>query len=279
MFAAFPSGFYAPQLQQLCPPFLPLLQLQPQNWMFSGFPESPRFEMQTTAPHSVSTLISAAEFAAMPQTPPPNSEDHKSVPTIKVSVESPQSGRIDSIGSTESRAARPAAQRPPSRSSKPPRRTAVKSSSERNQNTKTYPCPICDRVFSNSSNRARHKRVHTGEKPYSCCHCGLTFANASNRKKHQQTCGAPFPSKLGREQSAGEIQDFVGRSYDLTTGVPGRLVLAPTVRPQGLMDPDGGRRNLPQGGDDDISLEISDVFVEHPVGVLCRSIGTQPDNA
>lgn len=43
------------------------------------------------------------------------------------------------------------------------------------------------------------------------------------------------------------------------------------------MDPDGGRRNLPQGGDNDISLEISDVFVEHPVGVLCRSIGTQLD--
>eukprot|EP00035_Acanthoeca_spectabilis_P004557 m.104954 g.104954 ORF g.104954 m.104954 type:complete len:257 (-) comp12624_c0_seq1:123-893(-) len=53
-----------------------------------------------------------------------------------------------------------------------------------------YACPMCDRSFSNSSNRARHKRVHTGEKPFTCAHCNYAFANASNRKKHEQTCNS-----------------------------------------------------------------------------------------
>jgi hypothetical protein len=51
-----------------------------------------------------------------------------------------------------------------------------------------YPCPDCNRLFTNSSNMTRHRRIHTGDRPYLCEHCNLAFGNSSNRRKHERTC-------------------------------------------------------------------------------------------
>lgn len=53
---------------------------------------------------------------------------------------------------------------------------------------RVYACPDCHKLFSNSSNMTRHRRIHTGDRPYLCEHCNLAFGNSSNRRKHERSC-------------------------------------------------------------------------------------------
>ncbi len=53
---------------------------------------------------------------------------------------------------------------------------------------RSYACPECNKLFSNSSNMTRHRRIHTGDRPYLCEHCSLAFGNSSNRRKHERSC-------------------------------------------------------------------------------------------
>lgn len=51
---------------------------------------------------------------------------------------------------------------------------------------KLYKCEKCDKVYANSANLSRHRRVHTGEMPYACkvAGCDTCFRDLSSLKLH-----------------------------------------------------------------------------------------------
>eukprot|EP00035_Acanthoeca_spectabilis_P007659 m.140217 g.140217 ORF g.140217 m.140217 type:complete len:461 (+) comp14032_c0_seq3:1271-2653(+) len=84
---------------------------------------------------------------------------------------------------------------------------------------KVYKCPVCEHVFSCSSNLNRHKRIHTGDKPYKCSHCDTSFANSSNRKKHEKRCESRPRGKDSLNHSARSIPNTpMASGYTSETG-------------------------------------------------------------
>jgi uncharacterized Zn-finger protein len=68
---------------------------------------------------------------------------------------------------------------------------------------KPHTCPTCDKRFARSSNLSQHKRIHTGNKPHRCPTCDKRFARSSNLSQHKPihtgnkphkcpTCGKRF---------------------------------------------------------------------------------------
>ncbi|XP_023714941.1 zinc finger protein 135 isoform X2 [Cryptotermes secundus] len=55
-----------------------------------------------------------------------------------------------------------------------------------NVSAKRYKCGICNKRFSDSGNRAKHIRTHTGEKPYSCIVCNKHFSRSENLLRHSR---------------------------------------------------------------------------------------------
>jgi len=45
---------------------------------------------------------------------------------------------------------------------------------------KSYPCDVCDKLFSQSGRLTKHRRIHTGEKSYACAVCDKSFSISSN---------------------------------------------------------------------------------------------------
>lgn len=184
--ATAPRGFFNPQQQQMYPQhFFPMMG-QPQNWIASGqgMPMNPAM-LEMMAPH---TVAAAEHLAAMSfqQLHPTSVKDRSKSPlhTDERPVENFEGQPLrvvqplpnDNHGHTSSL---PLKKREMIAAAAAPAKGAVvakKASSNsktlagwkqdgKDAKVRTYPCPMCDRVFSNSSNRARHKRVHTGEKP------------------------------------------------------------------------------------------------------------------
>lgn len=167
---AVPRGFYPPEQHQACPPFIAMQP--PQNWV------AQQDTLMSTTPQIVGLMV--PQSATTPYHPyfpgfmgeqglvhntgghdgiqsshylEVQSAEQSSVKPIQSHSQStsilplkkrdvPKLGRIESTGSTVT-------------STEPFAAAAVR----------TYPCPTCGKEFTNSSNRVRHKRLHTGEKP------------------------------------------------------------------------------------------------------------------
>ncbi|XP_060677837.1 gastrula zinc finger protein XlCGF67.1-like [Hemiscyllium ocellatum] len=50
---------------------------------------------------------------------------------------------------------------------------------------RSFSCPECGKVFSNSSDLLSHRWVHTRERPFSCPNCGKGFTCCSKLLAHQ----------------------------------------------------------------------------------------------
>lgn len=54
---------------------------------------------------------------------------------------------------------------------------------------KPHACVECNRMFSDSSSLARHRRVHAGLKPFKCDLCGVkAFSRKATLTRHQVIC-------------------------------------------------------------------------------------------
>ena len=54
---------------------------------------------------------------------------------------------------------------------------------------KRYPCPICEKTFSQRSNRSKHMRTHTGDKPFKCewVNCFKAFSQRQDLDAHMRS--------------------------------------------------------------------------------------------
>ena len=53
--------------------------------------------------------------------------------------------------------------------------------------SKSFKCDVCFKVFDRNSNLVQHYRTHTGEKPFNCQLCDSKFAQKIHLVRHQAT--------------------------------------------------------------------------------------------
>uniref|UniRef100_A0A8C5PPV7 C2H2-type domain-containing protein n=1 Tax=Leptobrachium leishanense TaxID=445787 RepID=A0A8C5PPV7_9ANUR len=61
--------------------------------------------------------------------------------------------------------------------------------------TRPFKCSECGKRFTQSSDLAKHKMTHTGEKPFKCSECGKAFTLAANLARHNRIHTGEKPFK------------------------------------------------------------------------------------
>lgn len=61
--------------------------------------------------------------------------------------------------------------------------------------TREFPCNMCDKRFTFSSERKRHMLIHTGEKNYVCDFCDKAFNRPTNLRVHRRIHTGEHPHK------------------------------------------------------------------------------------
>ncbi|PNI46091.1 ZNF696 isoform 2, partial [Pan troglodytes] len=56
-----------------------------------------------------------------------------------------------------------------------------------------FPCSACGRSFKCSSDAAKHRSIHSGQKPYECSDCGKAFIHSSHVVRHQRAHSGERP--------------------------------------------------------------------------------------
>ena len=96
-------------------------------------------------------------------------------------------------------------------------RTTIECSSERTKHKyvhsgiKRYTCDICSKVFSSISHLTRHERIHSGERPFACDVCLLTFVDVSTLYKHKRTHSGLRPYVCNTCNKAYARNDYLVR--------------------------------------------------------------------
>ena len=88
----------------------------------------------------------------------------------------------------------------------------MKKHMEVHDESKSYPCPLCEKSFSEFGDLRKHDRTHSGVKPYSCNDCGQSFSQKSNLNTHKKMKSACLTWKKQGQSKNGKTMNFVRRN-------------------------------------------------------------------
>jgi uncharacterized Zn-finger protein len=83
---------------------------------------------------------------------------------------------------------------------------------------KIHHCSHCDKVFTESGNLSRHKRVHSGKKPYQCTQCDKAFSRVDVLKKHERVHTGEKPHRCTQCNKAFPRSDSLRVHVRIHTG-------------------------------------------------------------
>lgn len=111
-----------------------------------------------------------------------------------------------------------------------------------NLTARSFPCHMCEKVFSSRSSQQIHMRVHTGERPYSCKFCVKAFADGGTLRKHERIhtgekpyvcpiCSKAFNQRVRKLDKQSFLQSINPTRFSFLFRLLGRLARTYTRSP------------------------------------------------